>query len=284
MHLETDPVLRRAAESASQAAQVVLAGGEKHGVPGQAAGARHLRHAVDDPAHRLAPHHLRPERLRPREQRGVEHAARQAHGRERQRRFGDRRAVDETDGADRLGAERGRVEAEAAQIGERLGAEELAADLVVRRRARARPRCSRGRAGTRRPRRPRRRPRSGRASDPADAEPERDVPPDPRDPLQPGRVQQPRPVRPSKTAADADRAIVPDHRMPAGDARERGEAVGGDRVPLEVVDEPAAPRGPLHPLEEPDDIGIRQVVGEQRADHHVDAPPPALRTRRRCGR
>lgn len=78
------------------------------------------------------------------------------------------------------------------------------------------------------------------------------------------------PVGGAEAAEDGDRAVVLDEGVPGGEAggeREEGE---GDRLAVEVVDEPAEAGLGLHPAEELDDFGVGEVVGEQRADDDVD--------------
>ena len=137
MKLEPDQILGRPRRLAAEAAQIVLASGEEQG------GCPHRAHAGDFDRNRLAAPHRRNHVAAPdlgaagcgaRQQRLVQHAARQPGGPERQRRLDHIRTAHQAQAGDRVGPQRGQVDAEALQIHPRLDADEFAADLVHRRR------------------------------------------------------------------------------------------------------------------------------------------------------
>ena len=91
----------------------------------------------------------------------------------------------------------------------------------------------------------------------------------PRHPQQSGPAQQRVPVPLAEAARHADRAVMPHHRMPARGGGQQAEPLIGQGMPMQVVDEPAACRIPLHPNEEVHHLRVRQVVREQGAEHNV---------------
>jgi hypothetical protein len=134
VQLESDEIVVKAA-GAPEAPEIVLAGGEK-GVP---AGDPAAVVEVSDPAalaaperaHRAAAHEPAARRLRLMQHRLVKHTPRDADRRKRQGTGAPRAGAVELDGVDRDRPQRGRLDAETAQIVDGLKAHELATDLVA---------------------------------------------------------------------------------------------------------------------------------------------------------
>ena len=85
----------------------------------------------------------------------------------------------------------------------------------------------------------------------------------------PAVVEQPLPVLPLESARHRNRRVVADHPVHAQERRrETGDDVR-DHMPPQVVDQPAERGALVHPMEEADQPGIIQVMGEEGADHDV---------------
>ena len=87
---------------------------------------------------------------------------------------------------------------------------------------------------------------------------------DPREP------QQAQPVVAAEAARDGDRPVVAHEGVEPADPGDDLEAMIGQRVTVQIVDEPAPARRPLHPAQKGDEFVVGHVVGGQRADHEVD--------------
>ncbi len=52
-----------------------------------------------------------------------------------------------------------------------------------------------------------------------------------------------------------------------------------NRLPMKIVDEPAASRSPLHPAKQWNDLNISEVVRQQRTNHNIYITRRSLRKR-----
>ena len=134
---------------------------------------------------------------------------------------------------------------------------------------------------------------SGGSFQPADAPAESQVPADLA--RHAGFGQEALPIGAAEAAGDRDHAVAAHDRVPARHRRQQAEAPVGEAGAVQVGDEPAPGGVALQPAQEPDDIGIRQVMSELRRNDqvgervgrivkHVARPPGDARAGRGLGR
>ncbi len=86
---------------------------------------------------------------------------------------------------------------------------------------------------------------------------------------QPRFPAHPLPILFHEAAPNGYRPIVPHKRMPTCERRHAREYPIGNRLPVQVVDEPPTLRRGFHPSQKPHDLFLGQVMGQQGTDNDV---------------